>query len=428
MKTASEIINTIHRAIGDGDKHGLRNTAALLEALDAFPKVPVVHIAGTNGKGSTCALISNVLTVSGYQTGLYTSPFLQIYNERIRLNGTPVSDFLLEKYGNRVLDKAEQLKSKGIHCTPFELGTALALSIFKGEHTDIQVLETGMGGRLDPTNAVPCATVCGITAIGMDHMQYLGDTLEKIAAEKAGIIRTETTVVCQPGTASVEQVFRKTAEEKHAPLIQLGKEMIADIRLDPESCMATFSLNGIVFENLRINLAGEHQLMNALTALAVLLELRKHGMQISDESIRKGFGNVTWPARLEWFENRILLDGAHNAHGVHALRLYTDQILKDRKKILLTGVLTEKLSEEMLSEMKCIADKAVTVTPNSIRAMKAEPYSVLLNQAGIESISAPDITEGLRIAEELAGQNGIVIATGSLYFVGELRSILQIHP
>ena len=190
MRTAEEVVNEIHSALGDGDKQGLRNTAALLETLQAWPACPVIHVAGTNGKGSVCAMLNSVLTAAGYRTGMYTSPFLQTYNERIRLNGKPITAEQLAHYGNETLDAAEKLKRElDYHCTPFELGTALAFHTFQAEKAELIISETGMGGRLDPTNAIPNPTVCAITAIGMDHMQYLGNTLTEIAGEKAGIIK-----------------------------------------------------------------------------------------------------------------------------------------------------------------------------------------------------------------------------------------------
>ena len=172
MRTAEEVVNEIHSALGDGDKQGLRNTAALLETLQAWPVCPVSHVAGTNGKGSVCAMLNSVLTAAEYRTGMYTSPFLQTYSERIRLNGKPVTAEQLARYGNETLDAAEKLKrEQDYHCTPFELGTALAFRTFRAEKAELIISETGMGGRLDPTNAVPDPAVCAITAIGMDHMQ-----------------------------------------------------------------------------------------------------------------------------------------------------------------------------------------------------------------------------------------------------------------
>lgn len=188
MRNAQEVIAAIHGARYTGHKVGLQNTRALLDALGLNCRVPAIHVAGTNGKGSVCAMVERVLRQAGYRTGLYTSPFLQAYNERIRLDGAPVSDALLEQYGNQVLDAAEKLHGQGIQPTAFELGTALALLIFQAQQVDLMVIEVGLGGRLDPTNVItPLVSV--ITAIGLDHMQLLGDTVEQIAGEKAGIIK-----------------------------------------------------------------------------------------------------------------------------------------------------------------------------------------------------------------------------------------------
>ena len=280
MRTAEEVVNEIHSALGDGDKQGLRNTAALLETLQAWPACPVIHVAGTNGKGSVCAMLNSVLTAAGYRTGMYTSPFLQTYSERIRLNGKPVSDELLAQYGNETLDAAEKLKrEQDYHCTPFELGTALAFRTFRAEKVELIISETGMGGRLDPTNAIPNPTVCAITAIGMDHMQYLGNTLTEIAGEKAGIIKYGVPVVCYPPEEKeVQDVLNARAEKEEATLIIPEKEQIRIREANARYTIADYKTGNRVWTNLRISLSGEHQTVNALVVLCVLEELEKQGM------------------------------------------------------------------------------------------------------------------------------------------------------
>ncbi len=425
MRTAEQVVKKINSAHGDGDEQGLRNTAALLELLRAWPECPVIHVAGTNGKGSVCAMLSSVLTAAGYRTGLYTSPFLQTYAERVRINGTPVSEAQLARYGSDVLDAAAELNTgKGYGFVPFELGTALAFHAFRQEKTEIIVSETGLGGRLDPTNVIPKPAACAITAIGMDHMQLLGNTLEAIAGEKTGIIKPGVPAVCYPPeTEEVRQVFEMAAAEKGAPLTILSRDQVRILESGAHGTTADFSCGGRTRRGVKISLPGEHQVFNALVVLTVLEELEKQGILIPEEAVYSGLANTFWPGRLEW-NGRILMDGAHNAQGVSAFTAFTGTNLQGRKKILLTGVLKDKLSDDMLSMLAGAADEAVTVTPDSPRAMKADDLCALLREKGMKASAANNLKEGIRKAEALAGEDGIILATGSLYFIGALRSEL----
>lgn len=429
MRTAEEVVNEIHSALGDGDKQGLRNTAALLETLQAWPVCPVIHVAGTNGKGSVCAMLNSVLTAAGHKTGMYTSPFLQTYSERIRLNGKPVTAEQLTRYGNETLDAAEKLKREhGYHCTPFELGTALAFHTFRCEKAELIISETGMGGRLDPTNAVPNPAVCAITAIGMDHMQYLGHTLAEIAAEKAGIIKHGVPVICYPpAEKEVREVLTARAKEENAPLTIPERGQVRIREANARYTIADYETGCRRWENLKIALPGEHQTVNALVVLCVLDELEKQGITVPEEAVISGLGNTFWPGRLEWCGN-VVMDGAHNAQGIAAFNRYVQEQLSGKRKVLLTGVLKEKLSEGMLNGLASVTDTAVTVTPDSPRAMDAEELAGLLRGKGMKALAANNLKEGLEKAKALAGEDGIVLATGSLYFIGALRNELGLKP
>lgn len=429
MRTAEQVVREINSARGDGDEQGLRNTAALLELLQAWPVCPVIHVAGTNGKGSVCAMLCSVLTAAGYRTGLYTSPFLQTYGERVRLNGMPIGARELGRYGSDVLDATSKLKEeRGYGNTPFELGTALAFHTFRQEKAEIIISETGLGGRLDPTNVIPKPSVCAITAIGMDHMQLLGSTLSAIAKEKAGIMKAGVPVVCYPpDTDEVRRVFEHAAAEKGAPLTVLSRNQARVRTADAYGSAADFETGGRTWESLKISLPGEHQVMNALVALTVLAELQKQGILIPEEAVVCGIGNTFWPGRLEWC-GQILMDGAHNAQGAKAFTRFTRDYLPGKRKILLTGVLKEKLSDDMLSCLASAANEAVTVTPDSPRALDAGVLCEMLRQKGMKVRAANSVKEGLLQARELAGKEGIVLATGSLYFIGALRSELGLKP
>jgi len=423
MLTTQQVIDAIHGSYQTGSKNGHRNVLALLEHMGVTMKTPYIHVAGTNGKGSTCAMLASVLRAAGYKVGLYTSPFLQHYQERIRLNGVPLTDELMVKYGNPLVEAAKAMEAAGDFVTPFEMGTALALAAFDGENCDFAVIEVGMGGRLDPTNVIQ-PQVCAITAIGLDHMGFLGDTLEEIAGEKAGIIKADTPVVCYPAQESVRRVYAEAAAAKNAPLIQLEERGILQAEGDMYGSTVTYQLNE-AWQDMRINLPGQYQRCNAMTVLALVEELRAQGHAIPEAAVRKGFVETVWPARLEWTDN-VLIDGAHNPQGVDALVQYVDAYLSERRRVLLTGVLADKLQPEMLGQMVHIARDIVTVTPDTPRAMSAEAYAAQLNAQGGRATAADSLSKGLAMALQMAGEDGVVIAAGSLYFAGALRTELNL--
>ena len=425
MLNAQQVIDAIHGSYQTGSKNGHRNVLALLDALGvdmAAPGSPrVIHVAGTNGKGSTCAMLASVLKVAGYRVGLYTSPFLQHYQERIRLDGVPLTDDLMIRYGNPLVDAAKAMEAQGDFVTPFEMGTALALAAFWGEKCDFAIIEVGMGGRLDPTNIVIPA-VCAITAIGLDHMGFLGNTLEEIAGEKAGIIKPGVPVVCYPAEAGVRRVFADTAARLNAPLNQLDESAILCAEGDTYGSVVSYRLKRL-WPDMRVALPGQYQQRNAMTVLALVEELTRQGTAIPEAAVRRGLAEAVWPARLEW-AGKVLIDGAHNPQGVDALVQYVDNYLCGRRRVLLSGVLADKLQPEMLGQMVHIAREIVTVTPDTPRAMAAEDYAAHLNALGGHAVPAETLTEGLALALEKAGEDGVVIAAGSLYFAGALRTAL----
>ena len=424
MLTAREVIDAIHGSYQTGSKNGHRNVLALLAHMGVTMKTPCIHVAGTNGKGSTCAMLASILKAAGYKVGLYTSPFLQHYQERIRLNGVPLTDELMVKYGNPLVEAAKALEAAGDFVTPFEMGTALALAAFDGEDCDFAVIEVGMGGRLDPTNIIrPIA--CAITAIGLDHMGFLGNTLEEIAGEKAGIIKPDVPVVCYPAQESVRRVFAQKAAEMNAPLVQLDESAILAASGDMYGSTATYQLEN-TWKDMHIALPGQYQQRNAMTVLALVEILRKQGHALPEDAVRKGMAETVWPARLEWAGN-VLIDGAHNPQGVAALVDYVDANLADKHRVLLSGVLADKLQPEMLGQMVHIARDIVTVTPDTPRAMSAADYAAHLNACGGHAVPASTLAEGLNMALDLAGEDGVVIAAGSLYFAGALRTELNLE-
>jgi dihydrofolate synthase/folylpolyglutamate synthase len=421
---AAQAVSYIHAAQYTGEKNGLENTRRLLCAL-GVPKTPVpaIHVAGTNGKGSVCAMLDSMLRAHGLRVGLYTSPFLQFYNERIRLQGVPVADDVLARAVARVKEAAEGLAQEGMRPTAFELGTVTAFLIFHEAALDIAVIEVGMGGRLDPTNVLtPLVSV--ITALGMDHTAYLGDTLEKIAGEKAGIAKAGVPLVLYPQAEQAAAVVRDACERKGAPLFALEPGQAVFREADALGSRGDFHLPGGWMRDVHIPLPGLHQVQNALTALWAMAVLP--GFAISPQAMREGMARLRWPARLEWAGKRprVLLDGAHNPQGMAALRQFTELFLYREKRVLLTGVLREKLQGDMLRDMAALADTAVTVAPGDGRALPAQELAQALWGAGCRAEAAGSLSQGLARATALAGPQGVVLAAGSLYMAGELRGLL----
>lgn len=410
----------IHSLSQISKKQGLHNMEQLLERLgNPQKKLFMVHVAGTNGKGSTCAMIESVLRAAGLRTGLYTSPYLQRYHERIRLNGIPIPDEELTALVERTKPVILELRAQGVYVTEFEYGTALAYLYFSGR-TDVCVIEVGLGGRLDPTNAAT-ANLSIITPIGLDHMHILGDTIEKIAEEKAGIIKPGVPVILASMDAAARTVIERRAQELGCECTALnGAEVRASVEGE-RAQVFDFTLGTMRMGEIELALNGAHQLQNAATALAAIRRLRWM-FEIPDGAIRKGLRNVRWPGRLEWMGN-VLMDGAHNPHGAHTLAAYAKKWLEPEKTVLLIAAMRDKDVVGVLRALRPIYAQAVcTSIPDIPRAMNEEDLCAL---AGKEAQAVGSIQAALDKARALAGKDGVVICAGSLYLVGAVRTMLE---
>lgn len=404
--TYEEAIAFIHGAYGIGKKNGLENMRRML-ALLGHPEraFPSVHVGGTNGKGSVCAMIQAGLRCSGYRTGLYTSPFLQRYNERMRIDGIPISDALLARYTAQVAEVVATLRAEGIHPTEFEIGTAVAFAYLAAEQVDIAVIEVGLGGQIDPTNVV-IPEVSVITVIGLDHTRVLGDTLAAIAGNKAGIIKQGIPLVLSAqNEASVRQVIEDRCRAVGAPFV-----------------LAPF------MRQRSISLAGAHQQYNAAVAEEALHQLHARGWrQITDEAIDEGIRRARWPGRLEWMQTDppILLDGAHNPQGAQALAAYLRTQPFDHIA-LICGVMRDKSWEDMARALAPVADSAFCVRPESHRALPPETLQETFSSLGVPAETCGSIDAALSQARESLRQdgNGCIVIAGSLYLVGEARTLL----
>lgn len=405
---------------------GLENIAALMEALgNPQDQMKFVHIAGTNGKGSTAAFVERILRESGYRTGMYTSPYLLRFSEKIQVNGMEITeDEILSLCGK--LEKAERWvqKEKNLYPTVFERVTALAFLYFYEKQCDIVVLETGLGGRLDATNIVSTTETAVITAIGLDHTDILGDTKEKIAAEKAGIYKPGCDVVLYEQEKEVMEVLISAAEE-------LG----CAIHIAPvsEGKMEEMTEKGQVFSfgehhRLRTGMLGLYQMRNAITAVSVVEVLRQRGWKINEEQIRAGLEKARWLGRLEVRKENplFLVDAAHNPQGVSVLAESLEMLFPQQKKIFVLGVLADKDYVQMLNLIAAQAERFFVVTPHSTRALEGEKLSELLQQKGFLAQAFPSVSEAVQAAERAAREeNRIVCAFGSLYYIGEVIDCLK---
>ena len=400
---------------------GLARSRELLGLLgDPQKKLKFVHIAGTNGKGSTAAMLAAVLQSAGYRTGLYTSPHLLRFHERMRVNGEEIDDESLISLTNTVRNAAEQMSEMP---TGFEIMTAIAFLYFVQERCDIVSLEVGLGGRIDSTNVIPAPEVCVVMNIGLEHTAILGDTLEKIAAEKCGIIKRGAHAVLFGQTEGVEAVAREKCTQEGVALTVTAQEKLERI---------SSSLDGQVFKYrgrgpYHLRLLGEYQLLNALTVIDTCTALRSRGWEkLTDEAIDSGLSAARWPGRLELLRRSpdFIVDGAHNPQCVDALMDSLAALYSGKKLIFLTGVLRDKDWQQMLRRALPLAKAFVVITPPSARALDENELAGWLRAQGIEAIPAAGTDDGVRRALAMAGKDDAICSWGSLYFTGEVRKAL----
>jgi len=420
--TKSEAVSYIENFGWSKDRSGLEGCRRLLNLLgDPDRELKFVHVAGSNGKGSTCAMLDAILRAAGYHVGLYTSPYTQDFCERMRFDGKNIPDELLGEITGQVKALAE---AHQLPLSQFELMTGIAMEFFRRCGCDIVVLEVGMGGELDSTNVIDPPEAAVITNIGLEHTEYLGDTLEKIARAKAGIIKSGSAAVCYDGAPEVTGVVKAVCAEKQVPLrcVNFG-------RMKP----LTETLKGQDFlwegKPMHVALLGPHQLHNTCTVLETVETLRERGWEISDAAVETGLNTVKWPARLEVLseEPLFILDGGHNPQCAEALAAGIRKILPGQKAVFLLGVLSDKDYEAIMAEVLPLASKFVCMTPFSDRALPAGALAAYLQSKGAEAVSCGDDVEaGIRMALEAAAEAGeAVVSFGSLYLAGHVRTVFR---
>ena len=411
-----------------GSRLGLDTIGKLLDLLgNPHLDMDYIHIGGTNGKGSTASYIATVLGEAGYKVGLFTSPFLERFNERISINGKDIPDDRLADITKRVKDKIEIMLKEGYeHPTTFEIVTTIAFVYFKEEQVDYVVLEVGLGGRSDSTNVIKNSLASVITTIDYDHIDVLGDTLGKIAYEKAGIIKENGIVISYPQHREALEVLERVASEKQAKLFTCPMDKVKINRLDEYGAVFDFQFKGRVYEDIEISLLGEYQVYNAVLAIYTILTLRdRECIHITEKEIRDGLKKTKWKGRLEIISRNptFLIDGAHNLQGVNNLAKNLN-LFNYNRLILGMGILKDKDVEHMVEVLSPLADQIVITEVNMPRKMDAYALEKIINKYNKNTFIEKDIEKAIGKTFELADEDDLIVFAGSLYLIGDVRRIL----
>lgn len=414
--TYEEALQFISAVSWKGSVPGLSRITELMHRLgDPQNGMKFIHIVGTNGKGSTAAMLSSILTKAGYQTGLFISPFVIDFRERMQINNEMISPQALADVTERVRPFAESMSDAP---TEFELITAVALCWFSREDCDVVILEAGMGGEFDATNVIPAPEAAVFTNIGLDHTEYLGDTVEKIAATKAGILKRGCEAVLYPNAPGVEAVIREKCTSLDIPLTVADPDAIETLSRDLDG--QRLRRGGL---ELYLPLLGDHQRYNTAVVLAVVEVLRRRGWTVSDRNVQDGIAAVSWPGRFELLgrDPLFILDGGHNPQCMEALLASAETYLAGRPLTVITGVLADKDYADMYDRTSVLADRYFTVTPPNPRALSAEDLAAWLNRYGKPAVPCESAAEAVDRALAETPRNGAVLAYGSLYLASELR-------
>ena len=425
--TYEQAVKKINSLLVFGSKPGLERVSELIERIGSpDKKLKFVHVAGTNGKGSTCALTASALSEAGYKTGLFISPYVLEFRERFIIDGNMISPQTLADIVSELFPVIEQMRGEEKIITEFEFVLAVALTWFARERCDIVVLETGLGGRFDATNIIDSPLVTAITSISLDHTQILGDTYEKIAFEKCGIIKPDGITVAygdqQPGAM---RVICDTAEERNNILLTAKTDGVEVISSDIRGTSFSFIDEGRPIK-LFTRLIGEHQIRNTMTAYMIIRALRMRGVRIPEEAVYAGFAKVVFPARLELLSEKpiILLDGAHNPGGAAALYAAVKKYLSGKSLTGIVGMLGDKDVASAIALLAPLFERIKTVSPDNPRAMSSEELAGIVKKYCLDVSSYDDLSEAWAAARAETKNDGAIVIFGSLYLASDMRRII----
>ena len=423
----SEAMEYIHNTAKFGMNFGLERTRRLLEYLgNPHKKLKCVHIAGTNGKGSTSAMVAEILKESGYKVGLYTSPFLEEFEERIQINSVNIPKEKLCIIVEKVSKAVEKVKSEGLgDPTEFEIITAAMFLYYYEENVDIAVIEVGLGGRLDSTNILdPILTV--ITSISYDHVGILGNTLREIATEKAGIIKEGVPLVLYPVEEEAKEAIVSVAKTKNCEISFVGANDAEFVGFSKERRI--YQIVRYNNEEYKLSLLGTHQIINFSVVMKIVESLRKLGYKITNKNVKVALENVIWKGRMEVISNSpyVLLDGAHNLGGVEKLKESLEKYFTYSKLTLILGILGDKDVEHMLEKIIPSAEEVITVTPNSPRAMNANELKSQIKKISDKKVTAFEkYEEAFKYAKDISNEDDMILICGSLYMIGDMRKTIM---
>lgn len=423
-----QTVQYIENTLRFGCRPGLERTAKLLELLgNPHKELECVHIAGTNGKGSTTAMISNILKHAGYKVGTYTSPHLYKITERMVVNGVQITEENFVKYANKVIEKMKYMKENGMEMpTQFEMLTAMAFLYFQDVNVDVAVIEVGLGGMYDATNVID-SILSVITSISYDHVEVLGNSIELIAKEKAGVIKDNATVVLYPQLyREAEKVIEEVSKEKKAKLVKVREEQVKPLEFDIMGQSFDYTYDDLYLKNLVVPLLGDHQINNASVAVTAAVELSKLGFDIKEQHIREGLKTVEWPCRFSIIskEPLIIIDGAHNEDGINSLKAAIQKYLSDKKIILVFGMLGDKSYSYGVQELVPLAHRVIATEPVSPRALKAEQMAEMARKYNEQVEVEADIIKAIEKAKALAHEDSAILICGSLYLAGSAYEYL----
>lgn len=427
--TYNEAVEKINSLLVFGSKPGLERISELVKRIGSpDKKLKFVHIAGTNGKGSTCALIANTLTKAGYKTGMFISPYVLEFRERFQIDGKMIEKKELASIVEEIYPIVVQMKNEDKIITEFEFVFAIALIWYSRQNCDVVVLETGLGGRFDATNIIDTPLTSVITSISLDHTAILGNTYEKIAFEKCGIIKPNgITIAYGEQKDGVIDVIRKTANERNNKLFIANTDSVIKKSSSLDGSKFDFRSDKLNMNDLKIPFIGDHQLKNAATALYTVKALKELGYNISENAIKEGFSTAFFPARLELFKRSpiILLDGAHNPGGAEALSKAIKDNLSDKRKIGIVGMLADKDINTALSMLLPLFDEIITVSPHNPRAMSSEKLAETVSKYCKNVTALNDYKEAFEKALNDTDSSSAIVVFGSLYLAGDMRKIIS---